>query len=160
MSVAMTCKYVHYLHHTCDADGNVIFFFVDPRDKVGVRYRSSPVRALRRTGSTVLDLQGRGNLGKYLIVTQNSEYEVQMPCERAEHLAAQLRGHLRAKAGSSDLLFDPGRLARPVKQFSPLDSWSRCAPPRPRPACPAGEAVQPREDLCGPARPPRPARGR
>jgi hypothetical protein len=95
MSVARTRKYVHYLHHTRDADGNVIFFFVDPRDTVGVRHRSSPVRALRRAGSAVLDLQGRGNLGKYLIVTQNSEYEVQMPCGRAEHLAAELGGRLR-----------------------------------------------------------------
>jgi hypothetical protein len=84
-----TRKHVQYLHHTRDADGDVIFYFVDPQMGDEVR-QSSPVVGLRRLPSPVLDVQGSGDLVKYLIATQNTDYEVQLPHQKAAHLALEL----------------------------------------------------------------------
>jgi hypothetical protein len=81
---------VLYMHHTRDADGDVVFFFVHPRDAGRSLRKSSPVVGLRRLLSAVHDPDGRGNLAKYLIVTRNSEYEVQMSRDTAQHLAREL----------------------------------------------------------------------
>jgi hypothetical protein len=91
MVASIRRKQVLYVHHTRDADGDVVFYFVDARDAGRALRQSSPVVSLRRLLSAVFDPQGRGNLAKYLIVTQNSEYEVQMPRDKAQHLAQELR---------------------------------------------------------------------
>jgi hypothetical protein len=90
MTVSTPRKLVLYVHHTRDTDGDIILLFTDPRDAGRSLRKSSQVVSLRRLLSAVHDPQGRGNLAKYLIVTQNSEYEVQMPRDTAEHLAREL----------------------------------------------------------------------
>jgi hypothetical protein len=92
MAKTETPKAVVYLHHTRDRDGEVVFFFLD-REKSGDEpLQSSPVRNLRRSRSAVLDLKGHGSLGRYLISTQNHVYEVQLPLDKADHLAQELGG--------------------------------------------------------------------
>lgn len=90
MSATRVPKPVLYVHHTRDADGDVVCFFVDPQDPAGELRQSSPVARLRMAGSAVLDRAGRDDLGKYVLSTQNSDYEVQLSHERAEHLAWEL----------------------------------------------------------------------
>ena len=92
-------KPVIYLHHTRDADGDVIFFFIDPRDPGAAVRQSSPVRSLRRASSAVLDLHGHGSLATYILATANSEYQVQLPRDTANHLAAELAGPLSGRGG-------------------------------------------------------------
>ena len=87
-----TRRIVLYVHHSRDRDGDIVFFFKDMQIGGGhALVQSSPVVSIRRSRSAVLDLRGRGGLGKYLIETQRSLYEVQMPHDRAEHLARELR---------------------------------------------------------------------
>lgn len=83
---------VLYLHHTRDADGDVVFYFVDPtRCGDGEFLQSSPVVRLRRLSGPVLERdQVQAGRGKYLIVTQNTDYEVQLSHERAAHLAREV----------------------------------------------------------------------
>jgi hypothetical protein len=86
-----TRKAVTYLHHTRDRDGDVIFYFLDPERPTGNQVmQSSPVLGLSRCLSAVLDPEGRGNVGKYIITTQNTCYEVQMPRDKAEHLLREV----------------------------------------------------------------------
>ncbi|HKI38751.1 MAG TPA: hypothetical protein VKA46_43280 [Gemmataceae bacterium] len=88
-------KPVVYLHHTRDGDGDVILFFIDPRVcPAGTHLQSSPVLGIRRSSSAIIDLRGDGQVGKYVIVTENSTYELQMPRAKAEHLARELGGAL------------------------------------------------------------------
>jgi hypothetical protein len=82
---------VVYRHHTRDRDGDVILYFLDMRIGGGrALLQSSPVVAIRKSPSAVLDRTGRGGLGKYLISTRHTDYEVQMPHDRAEHLTREL----------------------------------------------------------------------
>jgi hypothetical protein len=84
-------RIVLYLHHTRDRDGEVIFYFHDPQIGVnGAVMQSSPVVHIRRSFSAVLDRHGRGDQGKYIICTTNTDYEVQMSREKGEHLAMEL----------------------------------------------------------------------
>jgi len=86
-----TRKSVVYLHHTRDRDGDLIFYFTDAQHIAdGTFLQSSPLVGIRRSWSAVLDHQGRGNLGKYILATRNTEYEVQMPHDKAAHLALEL----------------------------------------------------------------------
>jgi hypothetical protein len=86
---------VVYVHHTRDRDGDVILYFTDMRNDSGqAPFQSSPVVSIRRSTSAVLDRNGQGGLGKYIITTQNTDYEVQMPHELAKHLARELRRSL------------------------------------------------------------------
>jgi hypothetical protein len=81
---------VVYLHHTRDRDGDVVFYFLE-RERGGDQpLQSSPIVSIKRGVSAVLDVKGRGNLGRYTLVTQNTEYEVQMPHDKADHLAREL----------------------------------------------------------------------
>jgi hypothetical protein len=96
MTTVRQKKCVLYLHHTRDADGDMIFFFVDPsRGPAGTVLQSSPILGIRRASSAVLDLLGDGQQGKYVILTDHSAYEVQMPRAKAEHLAEELSLSLR-----------------------------------------------------------------
>jgi hypothetical protein len=52
--------------------------------------QASPVVAIRKSTSTVLDRHGRGGLGKYVITTQNSEYEVYLTRGQAEQLVREM----------------------------------------------------------------------
>jgi hypothetical protein len=81
---------VTYLHHTRDADGDVILHFVDPTKQSPERMQTSPVQRVKPIPSPIIDLGKRGPLGRYLIATQNTEYEVQMPRAAAEHLIIEL----------------------------------------------------------------------
>jgi hypothetical protein len=86
-----TARWVEYLHHTRDSDGEVIFYFVDPTsgdDRPALK--SSPVKGLRRLPGAVIEGRGRGCLARYRITTLNSEYEVQMAADKADHLAKEL----------------------------------------------------------------------
>jgi hypothetical protein len=83
---------VHYLHHTRDNDGDVIFYFSDGSTGEGggaAVLKSSPITALRRLQSGVVD---RGGLGKtrYVLRTQNNDYLVYMTQDHAAHLAREL----------------------------------------------------------------------
>ena len=83
---------VHYLHHTRDNDGDVIFYFSDGSTGEGggaAVLKSSPITALRRLQSGVVD---RGGLGKtrYILRTQNNDYLVYMTQDHAAHLAREL----------------------------------------------------------------------
>jgi hypothetical protein len=83
---------VVYVHHTRDSDGDVILYFRDMRICGGhALVQSSPIVSIRRGTSAVVDRQGQGGLGKYIITTQHTEYDVQMPHDRADHLARELR---------------------------------------------------------------------
>jgi hypothetical protein len=82
-------KLVQYLHHTRVRDGDVVFFFVDPHMGNNLR-QSSRVVGLRRLPGPVLDVQGSGDLIKCLIATLNTDYEVQLPHQKADHLAVEL----------------------------------------------------------------------
>jgi hypothetical protein len=81
---------VTYLHHTRDADGDVVLHFVDPTKNSPERMQTSPVQRVKPIPSPVIDLTKRGPLGRYLITTQNTDYEVQMPRAAAEHLIIEL----------------------------------------------------------------------
>ena len=52
--------------------------------------QSSPITNLRRIPSAVIDGCGHGHIARYRITTQNTEYEVQMPWDKADHLAKEL----------------------------------------------------------------------
>jgi hypothetical protein len=92
MAASEAPKSVVYLHHTRDKDGDVVFFFLD-REKSGTEpVRSSPVLGIRRCHSAVLDVKGHGRMGRYVVTTQNTVYEVQMPLDKADHLAKELGG--------------------------------------------------------------------
>jgi hypothetical protein len=82
-------RHVVYLHHARDTDGEVIFFFTDP-DAGGAEYCSSPVTGLRRLRSAVIDQQKHGVLARFRITTHNTDYETQMPQDKAAHLATEL----------------------------------------------------------------------
>jgi hypothetical protein len=89
MTSEISPRMVVYLHHT-RLDGEVVIFFRDP-DRAGEEpLCSSPVRELKRRHSAAVDLTGHGDLARYLIFTENSIYEVQMPRDRADHLACEL----------------------------------------------------------------------
>jgi hypothetical protein len=83
-------KQVQYLHHTRDANGDVIFFFKEPIKKDAGVMQSSPILAIAGSSSAVLDVAEHGRLGKYVIKTQNTIYEVQMPVDKADHLKMEL----------------------------------------------------------------------
>ncbi len=84
-------KCVLYLHHERDSDGDLIFYFIDPsRGSAGEILQSSPIVEIRRSLSAVIDLKGDGEVGKYVILTRHSAYEVQMPRRRAEQMARAL----------------------------------------------------------------------
>jgi hypothetical protein len=84
-------KYAVYLGHRCDLDGDVLFYFRDLAVGAGDKvFQSSPVQGIRRLRSPVIDQHGNGRLARYIIETENSEYEVQMPVEAARHLGSQL----------------------------------------------------------------------
>jgi hypothetical protein len=86
-------KQVRYLHHTRDTDGDVIFYFLDPlKEEAGIM-QSSPIVGIATVRSAVLDVTNHGRLGKYVIVTQNTAYEVQMPADKADHLLLELTCH-------------------------------------------------------------------
>ncbi len=81
---------VQYLHHTRDPDGDIIFYFSDPQTNPdGAVEKSSPVVAMRRVANGVVDRGGSG-LARYILTTQNSEYEIQMVRDKASHLAMEL----------------------------------------------------------------------
>jgi hypothetical protein len=85
-------RQVVYLHHTRDKDGDVILYFVD-RPHTGEQVmQSSPVTAIRRLSSAVIDLEGHGAMAKYLISTAHTDYEVQMAKDKADHLATEVGG--------------------------------------------------------------------
>jgi hypothetical protein len=92
MAASEAPKPVVYLHHTRDRDGEVVFFFLDRERNGDEPLQSSPVNTIRRCRSAVLDLKGHGSLGRYLITTQNTLYEVQLPLDKADHLAQELGG--------------------------------------------------------------------
>jgi hypothetical protein len=87
-------KQVRYLHHTRDTDGDVIFYFLDPLKEEADMMQSSPVVGIAPVRSAVLDVASHGRLGKYVILTQNTAYEVQMPADKADHLLLELTGRL------------------------------------------------------------------
>jgi hypothetical protein len=82
---------VRYVRHGRDADGDLIMYFVDPcRPSGGALMQSSPIVGLRRVYSAVIDLQGGGAVGRYVVRTCNTDYEVQMSPAAAEQLAVEL----------------------------------------------------------------------
>lgn len=83
---------VLYLHHTRDADGDVLFYFVDPaRCGDGDVLQSSPIVGLKRLPALVVQREGvAAGKGRYLISTANTDYAVQLSHERAAHLAREL----------------------------------------------------------------------
>ena len=84
-------KCVIYLHHRRDHDGDVLFYFLDVQDGDDAKVmQSSPIERIRRSYSAVIDPEGCGNLARYIISTQNTDYQVQMPVQRAAHLAGLL----------------------------------------------------------------------
>jgi hypothetical protein len=100
MPTSKVRKNVFYLHHTRDRDGDVVFIFLDREHSGEEPVQSSPVTGIRRFMTATLDLKGKGNLSRYLITTQNTEYAVEMTRDRADHLAAELGGFLGDGAGS------------------------------------------------------------
>jgi hypothetical protein len=83
---------VHYLHHTRDNDGDVIFYFSDGSTEEGgglAVLGSSPITALCRLRSGVVD---RGGLGKtrYVLRTRNNDYLLYLTQDHAAHLAREL----------------------------------------------------------------------
>ena len=94
MSPPKMRRSVIYLHHTPDRDGDVGFYFLDQERGGDEPLRSSPVTGIRRFLSASLDLKGRAGLSRYIITTQNTEYQVDMAREKADHLAAELGGFL------------------------------------------------------------------
>lgn len=88
---AEPARAVTYLHHTRDAEGDVVFFFTDAAaaDRQAV-LQSSPVQGLRRVATAVIDRRGHGDLARYRITTEHTEYDVQMPADKADHLALEL----------------------------------------------------------------------
>jgi hypothetical protein len=85
---------VIYLHHTRDHDGDVVFYFLDHERAGEEPMQSSPITGIRRYLSAVLDLDGHGSLTRYLLTTKNTEYLVQMPRDKADHLAREVGGYL------------------------------------------------------------------
>jgi hypothetical protein len=82
---------VVYVHHTRDCDGDVILYFRDTRTPGGQPpLQSSPVISIRRSPSAVVDCAGRGGLGKYILTTQNSDYEIQIAHDLARHIIREL----------------------------------------------------------------------
>jgi hypothetical protein len=87
MQPGRSTRSVVYVHHTRDRDGDVILYFTDPQaaDR-RTTMQSSPVLGLRR----VYDGVPTGDLGRYIVSTRNTDYDLQMPREKAHHLAREL----------------------------------------------------------------------
>ena len=81
---------VVYRHHTRDPDGDIILYFVDNRQDPGALVKSSPVVSIKRATYVALDTGLDGQVGKYLVSTQNTIYEVAMSRAQAEHLAREI----------------------------------------------------------------------
>jgi hypothetical protein len=79
---------VNYLHHTRDSDGNVILYFSLP-PSVEV-YQSSAVRGIARLDLGATGPGGYRGRARYVVSTENSAYEVEMPLATADHLAVEL----------------------------------------------------------------------
>jgi hypothetical protein len=90
---------VHYLHHTRDPDGDVVFFFNEAGPAAQEPKQSSPILWIRRKRTATIDRGGNGALCRYAIHTQNSLYEVQIPRDKADHLAKEIGGFLAELVG-------------------------------------------------------------
>ena len=65
----------------------MILFFTDPQGADRrITMQSSPVVSLRR----VYDGVPAGDLGRYIVSTSNTDYDLQIPREKAHHLAREL----------------------------------------------------------------------
>jgi hypothetical protein len=82
---------VRYVRHERDGDGDLILYFVDPcRLPTSDLLWSAPVGGLRRVYSAVIDLRGEGAVGRYVVRTADTDYEVQMSWAAAQLLAWEL----------------------------------------------------------------------
>lgn len=97
MPATRTRRRAIYIRHIQDQDGDLILHFVDPiRCPRGTFLSSSPVVGIRRVLSAVLDTQDDQSLSRYLVSTENSDYEVEMRRSEAVDLAAALRSKVVA----------------------------------------------------------------
>jgi hypothetical protein len=74
------------LDHARDADGDVVFLFLDWHDGAGQWQLSSPIKGIRRLHSAVLALQQPENAALYVISTQNSQYQVRLTQDQARKI--------------------------------------------------------------------------
>jgi hypothetical protein len=87
-----TQQAVHDIHHTRCQNGSVVLYYRDPRQGDGApAQQSEPVKSVKRSRSATIDQSGQGNLARYVISTQATDYELSMPVARAEHLEMELR---------------------------------------------------------------------
>ena len=88
-------KVVSYLHHTRDADGDVVFFF---KDGEAEPLQSSPIVDVQQLPEKPGFVTGR-TLARYLITTSNSAYEVVIPKDTADHLLREITSPGSASSG-------------------------------------------------------------
>jgi hypothetical protein len=83
--------WVHHLE--LDRDGDLICYYdVTCGASARYRYQSSPVAGIRKAGSAIIEQAAGCTEGNYIIATQSTDYEVQLP----QQVAAQIEAILLA----------------------------------------------------------------